>query len=100
MGTAVKVAKFLVEFSVLRHDSPEVLIADRWSSFMAQLTQEIIRLRHTSHYKTTTYHVQTHELTERLNKTIANLIFIYVDVEHKTGDEVLLNVLVAYNTAV
>ncbi|KAM7307593.1 DDE-type integrase/transposase/recombinase [Ixodes scapularis] len=99
-GTAVEVAKFFIESIVLRHGAPEVLISDRGSSFMAQLTQEILRLSHTSHRRTTAYHPQTNGLTERLNKTIADMISMYVDVEHKTWDEVLPYVTFAYNTAV
>ncbi|KAM7313233.1 DDE-type integrase/transposase/recombinase [Ixodes scapularis] len=87
-GTAVEVAKFFIESIVLRHGAPEVLISDRGSSFMAQLTQEILRLSHTSHRRTTAYHPQTNGLTERLNKTIADMISKYVDVEHKAWDEV------------
>ncbi|KAM7298120.1 DDE-type integrase/transposase/recombinase [Ixodes scapularis] len=98
--TAVEVAKFFIESIVLRHGAPEVLIPDRGSSFMAQLTQEILRLSHTSHRRTTAYHPQTNGLTERLNKTIADMISMYVDVEHKTWDEVLPYVTFAYNTAV
>ncbi|KAM7284556.1 hypothetical protein ISCGN_001650 [Ixodes scapularis] len=99
-GTAVEVAKFFIESIVLRHGAPKVLITDRGSSFMAQLTQEILRLSHTSHRRTTAYHPQTNGLTERLNKTIADMISMYVDVEHKTWDEVLPYVTFAYNTAV
>ncbi|KAM7306819.1 uncharacterized protein ISCGN_010478 [Ixodes scapularis] len=99
-GTAVEVAKFFIESIVLRHGAPEVLITDRGSSFMAQLTQEILRLSHTSHRRTNAYHPQTNGLTERLNKTIADMISMYVDVEHKTWDEVLPYVTFAYNTAV
>ncbi|KAM7307592.1 DDE-type integrase/transposase/recombinase [Ixodes scapularis] len=76
-GTAVEVAKFFIESIVLRHGAPEVLITDRGSSFMAQLTQEILRLSHTDHRRTTAYHPQTNGLTERLNKTIADMISIY-----------------------
>ncbi|KAM7297650.1 uncharacterized protein ISCGN_022801 [Ixodes scapularis] len=50
--------------------------------------------------RTTAYHPQTNGLTERLNKTIADMISMYVDVEHKTWDEVLPYVTFAYNTAV
>ncbi|KAM7310080.1 uncharacterized protein ISCGN_007040 [Ixodes scapularis] len=69
-GTAVEVAKFFIESIILRHGAPEVLISDRGSSFMAQLTQEILRLSHTNHRRTTAYHPQINGLTERLNKTI------------------------------
>lgn len=99
-GTATEVAKFFVESIVLRHGAPEVIITDRGSSFTAQLTQEILRLSCTSHRKTTAYHPQTNGLTERLNKTIADMIAMYVDVEHRTWDQILPYVTFAYNTAV
>ncbi|KAM7308039.1 DDE-type integrase/transposase/recombinase [Ixodes scapularis] len=99
-GTAVEVAKFFVESIVLRHGAPQVLITDRGSSFMAQLTQEILRLSHTDHRRTTAYHPQTNGRTERLNKTISDMISMYVDVEHMTWDEVLPYVTFAYNTAI
>ncbi|KAM7301434.1 putative histone demethylase [Ixodes scapularis] len=99
-GTAVEVAKFFIESIFLRHGTPEILITDRGSSFMAQLTQEILRLSGTGHRRTSGYHLQTNGLTERLNKTIADMISMYVDVEHKTWDEVLPHVTFAYNTAV
>ncbi|KAM7299240.1 DDE-type integrase/transposase/recombinase [Ixodes scapularis] len=98
-GTAVEVSKFFVESILLRHGAPEVLITDRGSSFMAQLTQKVLRLSHTSHRRTTAYHPQTNGLTKRLNKTIADMISMYVDVEHKTWDEVLPYITFAYNTA-
>ncbi|XP_070385736.1 uncharacterized protein [Dermacentor albipictus] len=37
---------------------------------------------------------------ERLNKTLADMLAMYVDVEHKTWDGVLPYVTFAYNTAV
>lgn len=47
---------------------------------------------YTDHRHTTAYHTQTNGLTERLNKTIADIIFMYVNDDHRTWDEV-------YNTA-
>ncbi|KAM7307342.1 K02A2.6-like [Ixodes scapularis] len=76
LGTAVELAKFFIESIVLRHGAPKVVITDRGSSFMAELTREILRLSHTDHRRTTAYHPQTNELTERLNKTIADMISI------------------------
>ncbi|KAM7282076.1 DDE-type integrase/transposase/recombinase [Ixodes scapularis] len=99
-GTAVEVAKFFIKSTDLRHSTPKVLNADCGSSFMAQLTQEILRLSSTSHRQTTAHHPQTNELTERLNITFADMISMYVDVEHKTWDDLLPYVTFAYNTAV
>ncbi|XP_037519968.1 uncharacterized protein LOC119396700 [Rhipicephalus sanguineus] len=87
-GSATEVASFLVNI-VLRHDAPEVLITDRGTIFNADLTQQILRLSHTMHRRTTAYHPQTNGLTERLKKTLADMLAMYADVEHKTSDEIL-----------
>lgn len=99
-ATTSEIAAFFLQHIVLRHGAPEVIITDRGSAFTAQLTQDILRLSHTSHRKTTAYHPQTNGLTERLNKTITDMMAMYVDVEHRTWDEVLPFVTFAYNTAV
>lgn len=99
-GSASEVAKFFVENIVLRHGAPEVLITDRGTAFTADLTQAILAYSQTNHRRTTAYHPQTNGLTERLNKTIADMLSMYVDVEHKTWDAILPYVTFAYNTAV
>lgn len=98
-GNAIEVARFFIKNIVLRHGAPEVLITDRGTAFTAELTQQILHLSHTSHRRTTAYHPQTNGLTERLNKTLADMLAMYVDVGHKTWDEVLPYVTFAYNTA-
>lgn len=99
-ATAAEVAKFFVLNIVLRHGAPAVLITDRGAAFTADLIQEVVTLTHSNHRKTTAYHPQTNGLTERLNRTLADMLSMYVDVEHKTWDEILPYVTFAYNTAV
>ncbi|GBL76884.1 hypothetical protein AVEN_12568-1 [Araneus ventricosus] len=48
---------------------------------------------------TTAYHPQTNGLTERFNKTLADMLSMYVRVEQKDSDEILPFVTFAYNTA-
>lgn len=98
-GSAIEVAKFLIRSIVLRHGAPQVLLTDRGTAFTAELLQQILRFSHTCHRRTTAYHPQTNGLTERLNKTIADMLAMYVDAEHRTWDEVLPYVTFAYNTA-
>ena len=99
-ATAKEVAKFFIEQIVLRHGAPEAVITDRGAAFTANLMQEILRLSHTQHRRTTAYHPQTNGLTERLNKTLGDMLAMYVDIEHKTWDEILPYVTFAYNTAI
>lgn len=98
-ATAHDVAQFFLARIVLRHGAPAVLITDRGTAFTAQLLQAILNLSGTSHRKASAYHPQTNGLTERLNRTIADMLSMYVDVEHKAWDEVLPYVTFAYNTA-
>lgn len=99
-GTANDIATFFVHGIVLRHGAPTVVITDRGTAFTAQLTEDIMHLSGSVHRKATAYHPQTNGLTERLNKTIADMISMYVDVDHKNWDDVLPYVTFAYNTAV
>lgn len=85
---------------MLRHGAPAVVITDRGTAFTSALTEEVMKLTYTDHRRTTAYHPQTNGLTERLNKTIADMISMYVNVEHKNWDDVLPYVIFAYNTAV
>ncbi|KAK8765585.1 hypothetical protein V5799_031806 [Amblyomma americanum] len=64
------------------------------------LLHQILRHSHTDHRKTTSYHPQRNGLTERLNKTLGDMLSMYVVVQHRTWDDVLPYVIFAYNTAV
>ncbi|UYV63096.1 hypothetical protein LAZ67_2003113 [Cordylochernes scorpioides] len=96
---AMEIAKFIVEEIILRHGAPQQIITDRGTNFMSQIIKEINNLSGISHLKTTAYHPQTNGLTERLNKTLTDMLSMYVDVEQKNWDEVLPFVTFAYNTA-
>ena len=54
----------------------------------------------TKHVKTTAYHPATNGLTERFNKTLADMLAKYVSSNHKDWDEVLDYVTFAYNSAI
>ncbi|KAK8780235.1 hypothetical protein V5799_018426 [Amblyomma americanum] len=73
-GTAAEIAQFFVHHIVLRHGAPVVVLTHRGTAFTSALTHEVLRLSGTSHRKTTAYHPQTNGLTERLNKTIADMM--------------------------
>ena len=99
-GTASDVADFFIHAVVLRHGAPAVVLTDRGTAFTAQLLEEVMTLSGTVHRRTTAYHPQTNGLTERLNKTITDMLSMYVDVDHRNWDSVLPFVTFAYNTAV
>ncbi|GFW86612.1 hypothetical protein TNCV_4333961 [Trichonephila clavipes] len=94
-----EIAKFLLEEIVLRHGAPRVIITDRGAVFRSRLVSSLVDLCNIDHRFTTAYHPQTNGLTERFNKTLADMLPMYVDVEQKNWDEILPFVTFAYNTA-
>ncbi|GBM21050.1 Retrovirus-related Pol polyprotein from transposon 412 [Araneus ventricosus] len=97
-GEAVEIAKFLVEDVILKHGSPREIISDRGRSFLSNLVKEVNNLFMIYHLQTTAYHPQTNGLTERLNKTLADMLAMYVDVDQKNWDNILPFVTFAYNS--
>ncbi|GFS58529.1 hypothetical protein TNCV_111471 [Trichonephila clavipes] len=91
-----EIAKFLLEEIVLRHGAPRVTITDRGAVFRSRLVSSLVDLCNIDHRFTTAYHPQTNGLTERFNKTLADMLSMYVDVEQKNWDAF---VTFAYNTA-
>ncbi|GFS92474.1 retrovirus-related Pol polyprotein from transposon 17.6 [Trichonephila clavipes] len=94
-----EIAKFLLEEIVLRHGAPRVIITDRGAVFRSRLVSSLVDLCNIDHRFTTAYHPQTNGLTEHFNKTLADMLSMYVDVEQKNWDEILPFVTFAYNTA-
>ncbi|GFV13512.1 hypothetical protein TNCV_2288551 [Trichonephila clavipes] len=94
-----EIAKFLLEEIVLSYGAPRVIITDRGAVFRSRLVSSLVDLCNIDHRFTTAYHPQTNGLTERFNKTLADMLSMYVDVEQKNWDEILPFVTFAYNTA-
>nr|XP_037270518.1 uncharacterized protein LOC119162152 [Rhipicephalus microplus] len=92
-------AQFFIENIVLHDGAPEVLFTDRGTVLTVDVTEVILKYSQIGLRRTTTYHPQTIGLTERLNKTIDNMMAMYVDVEHKTCDAILPYMTFANNMA-
>lgn len=97
-STAAKVAKFFIESVVLRSGSPSVIVRDHATAFKAALVEHVLMLSETSHRKNSAYHPQMNGLTERLNKTIEDILSMYVDVRPKNCDDSLPYITIVYNT--
>lgn len=98
-ATAREVASFLLQRFVLRHGAPRELLSDRGRAFLADATQELLAACRVVHRCTTAYHPQTNGLTERFNRTLGDMLSMYVGSNHTTWDIVLPFVTYAYNTA-
>ncbi|UYV77011.1 hypothetical protein LAZ67_14002809, partial [Cordylochernes scorpioides] len=96
---SMEVAKFFIEDVILKHGAPRELITDRGRNFTSSMISDLNNQCRITHRKTTAYHPQTNGLTDRLNKTIADMLSMYVDVNHKDWDRILPFVTFAYNTA-
>lgn len=97
-ATAHEVAYFLLHCIILRHGSPRVVISDRGRQFTADVVEEL-RLCGSHYRHSTPYHPQTNGLSERTNRTLTNMLAMYVSSDHKNWDGVLPFITYAYNTA-
>ncbi|GFS51511.1 retrovirus-related Pol polyprotein from transposon 412 [Trichonephila clavipes] len=95
---APEVAKFFVKEIILTHGAPRTIITDRGTVFQSNLIAEINNQCKVVHRMTTAYHPQTNGLTEHFNKTLADMLAMYVDVDQKTWGRILPFVTFAYNS--
>ncbi|UYV78461.1 hypothetical protein LAZ67_16001479 [Cordylochernes scorpioides] len=98
-GEAQEIAKFLLEEVILKHGAPRKIVMDRGRNFQSRLIQELTKNCHIKKKTTTAYYPQTNGLTERLNRTIADMLSMYMDLDKKNWDEMLPFITFAYNTA-
>lgn len=98
-ATAEDVSAFLLHSVILRHGAPRVIISDRGRQFTADVLEELLRLCGSVSRHSTAYHPQTNGLTERTNRTLTNMLSMYVTSDQKNWDTVLPFVTYAYNTA-
>ncbi|UYV71389.1 hypothetical protein LAZ67_8002928, partial [Cordylochernes scorpioides] len=99
-ATVKEVSTFLIEHIILRHGAPRFLISDRGSQFTSNLMKEVMKMCKVKHCFTTSYHPQTNGLTEPLNRTLINMISMYVNTDQKNWDEILPFITHAYNTTI
>lgn len=98
-ATAADVSCFLLHSVILRHGAPRVVISDRGRQFTADVVEDLLRLCGSTYRHSTPYHPQTNGLTERTNRTLTNMLSLYVSADHKNWDAVLPFITYAYNTA-
>lgn len=98
-ATAKDVSIFLLFQVILRHGPPRIVISDRGRQFTADVVEETLRLCSSSFRHSTPYHPQTNGLVERTNRTLANMLSMYIDSAHKNWDTILPFITYAFNTA-
>ena len=99
-ATAERVASFVLRKIILRHGAPKIIISDRGAQFMSKLLNELMKQSNIGHNPTTAYHPQTNGLTERVHRTLADMLSMYTNEWHTNWDDILPFVQFAYNTSV
>ena len=97
---AQTVAEYFVREIVARHGAPEKILTDRGKAFIGEFMTEVTNKLSVTQLKTTAYHPQTNGLTERFNKTLADMLSMFVSSHQKDWDQFLPFVLFAYRTSV
>ena len=99
-ATAHSVAQALLHKVIFPHGCPQQLLSDQGSQFRSEVLQVLSHSLGIKQVFTSPYHPQTNGLTERMNKTIKQVISAYVDPLHQSWDHVLPFAIHAYNTSV
>lgn len=88
-AAARDVAAFILRHFILRHGAPRELLSDRGRVFLSDVIHELLAACRTIHRTTTAYHPQTNGLTERFNRTLGDMLTMYVASDHSNWDDVL-----------
>ena len=99
-ATANTVARALLQRIIFPHGCPQKLLSDQGSQFRSEVLKVLAQSLGIKQLFTSPYHPQTNGLTERMNKTIKQVITAYVDPLHQSWDQVLPFAVHAYNTSV
>ena len=99
-STASTVARALLQCIIFPHGCPQQLLLDHGSQFQSEVLKVLAQSLGIKQLFTSSYHPQTNRLTERMNKTIKQVITAYVDPLHQSWDQVLPFAVHAYNSSV
>lgn len=99
-AAARDVGGFILRSLVLRHGAPRELLSDRGRVFLSEAVKALLTECNIVHRTTTAYHPQTNGLDERFNRTLGDMLAMYIASDHSNWDVVLPFVTYAYNTAV
>lgn len=97
-GIAVEIVAVLIERAIVRDRTPREILSDGSVAFFSTIIRELLNLCHTTHRTTTSYHPQCNGLTERLNRTLCDMLSMCVNAQHNLSD-VLSFETYAYNTS-
>ena len=97
--TAETAARFIFDNVVCRHGAPKEIWSDRGKCFTGEVMAHLSRLCGVKQRFTSGYHPQTNGLTERMNRTINNMLAKFVNENQLNWDELLPALVWSYNTS-
>ncbi|CDJ30941.1 uncharacterized protein EMH_0062590 [Eimeria mitis] len=97
-ATTAEVIDILADRLVRYHGFPDVLISDRDPRFQSQMWQLLCQRFHIKRAMSSSYHPQTDGQTERLNRTLEQMLRTYVQTDESEWERLLPALELAYNT--
>lgn len=99
-GKAESVAKFLLDNIINRHGCPRAILSDRGATFRSEIVTSLLRNMGVQTCFTTSYRPSCNGLTERVNKTMADMLSKFVSTDQRDWCQYIGHLTFAYNTAV
>ena len=97
--TAEEVAGIYMRHVFRLHGYPAGIVSDRDRRFVSDFWKSLQQQLGTKLRMSTAYHPQTDGQTERMNRTLEEMIRAHVDVDHQNWDELLCAAEFAYNNS-
>ena len=98
--SATSIAQALLHHLIFPHGCPKQLLSDQGPQFKGEVLQILSKGLGIQQIFTSPYHPQTNGLTERMNRTIKQVISSFVDPVHKNWDQILPFAVHSYKTSV
>ena len=97
--TAPEVAKIFFKHVFCHHGLPKVIVSDRDAKFTSHFWRTLFKQLGTKLSMSTAFHPQTDGQTERMNRTMEEMLRAYVSYNQDNWDEYLPAVEFAYNNS-
>jgi hypothetical protein len=99
-AAASTVEDALLRHVIFLHGCPVQLLSDQGPQFKGEVMQLISKALGIEQIFATPYHPQTNGLTERMNRTVKQILASFFDPLHQDWDTILPFAIHAYNTSV
>ena len=98
--TAAQLAEIVLSRIVLQHGVPKAIISDRDPRFTGHMWKALWKMLGTELNMSTAYHPESDGQTERMNRTLEEMLRSYVNDKGSDWDRHLVTAELAYNTSV